>query len=781
LVAIPTLTFAQTQLIKGQVVDHDTEAPLIGASVIITSVEPLKGAYTDDEGRFLIERIPVGRHNLKVEYLGYKSLFINDVWLSSGKQLQLNLSMQEEVPRLKEVLIVPRQNKSRTLNSLATVSARVFSVEETERYAASFQDPARMAQSYAGVASASDESNEIVIRGNSPKGLLWRVEGIEIPNPSHFSSGDGSTGGGISMLSNSVLANSDFFTSAFPAEYGNALSGVFDLKLRRGNTDTREYSIQAGALGLQFAAEGPFTKRKQGSYLFNYRYSTVALISQLGFLDKFGFFEENVITPTFQDLSFKLYMPTNKKGKFSLFGIGGRSNAGQEAFRDSTLWVNPRDNEDETDLRMMGVVGLTHSYLFDNQKTLLKTIAAFSTEYTQYRVDTLTGQFDPTTTNDNRFSYTHARLSSSITHKFSPRHLLKTGLIYSNLGFNIFSRILNLDTEAFDTRLDNQGNTHMLQAYGQWQYRRDESLQFNTGIHATYLLLNGNYSIEPRVGFKWQFLPKQSISAGIGLHSRIEPISFYLTQSVDANGIYDTHNRNLQLTQSLHNILGYDWNFARDFHLKAEIYYQYLYNIPVAIDSQSVESAVNISGGLVSQPFVNGGTARNYGIELGVEKFLSKYYYFLFTLSLFDSRYESLDGTVRNTRFNSNYLLNALGGKEFPVGKRQQNLIGFNMRVIWQGGQRIIPIDLAASIDAGEAVYDNSRAFEERVPDYFRWDLGVNFRRNKARYSWNMSLDIQNLINRANIFVYRYDPDEEAIIAIKTLGFVPVFNYRVEF
>lgn len=171
-----------------------------------------------------------------------------------------------------------------------------------------------MAANFAGVSIVDDSRNDIIIRGNSPIGLLWRLDGVEVPNLNHFSAA-GTTGGPVSMINNNLLANSDFFTSAFPAEYGNAMSGVFDLKMRNGNNQKREYVGQIGFNGFELGAEGPF-KKGEGSYIVNYRYSVLGLMSKIGMKSGTG-----DATPYYQDLSFKINLPRTKIGKLSLFEI----------------------------------------------------------------------------------------------------------------------------------------------------------------------------------------------------------------------------------------------------------------------------------------------------------------------------------------------------------------------------------------------------------------------------------------------------------------------------
>jgi len=233
LIFMQSILVAQTltQTIRGTINDIDSEVQLYGATVVVLNTGPLIGSSTDFDGNFRLDKVPVGRHDIKISMLGYEEQIIQNVQVGSGKEIVLHIKLRESMLNMKTVEITDQKsNKSEANNELATVSARQFSVEETKRYAGALNDPGRMALSFAGVAAANDMSNEIVIRGNSPRGLLWRMEGIEIPNPNHFSN-QGSAGGAISMLSNNMMANSDFFTGAFPADYGNAASGVFDIRL----------------------------------------------------------------------------------------------------------------------------------------------------------------------------------------------------------------------------------------------------------------------------------------------------------------------------------------------------------------------------------------------------------------------------------------------------------------------------------------------------------------------------------------------------------------------
>ena len=314
---LPLATTAQTltQTVRGKIIDQEAQSPLLGANVVVLGTDPLLGSSTEADGSFRIERVPVGRHTLKISCIGYEDAQIPELIVGSGKEVVLTIRLTESLTQMEEIVVTAESEKGKPNNELAFISARSFTVEETKRYAASINDPARMALSFAGVASTDDGSNNIVIRGNSPRGVLWRLEGIEVPNPNHFGE-EGASGGGVSMLSVNTLDNSDFYTGAFPAEYGNAASGVFDIKLRKGNSEQKEYALQAGLLGVDFAAEGPFSQNAKASYLVNYRYSTLGILGALG-IEVVG-----DAIPNFQDLTFKVHVPTQRAGV--LLSLGAR-------------------------------------------------------------------------------------------------------------------------------------------------------------------------------------------------------------------------------------------------------------------------------------------------------------------------------------------------------------------------------------------------------------------------------------------------------------------------
>jgi hypothetical protein len=762
--------------IRGKVLDKDSKSPLIGVNVLIVNSTPPTGTSTNEKGEFVLENVRAGRHTIKLTYVGYQEVVLSEILVSTGKETFLNIEMQEMVLDRDAIEIVAQKDKSRANNEFASVSVRSFSVEDTKRYAGTLNDPARMAQSFAGVLTANDENNAIVVRGNSPRGLLWRMEGVEIPNPNHFAGDEGSTGGGVSILSSNMLSNTDFYTGGFPAEFGNAVSGVFDLNLRKGNSSKREYTIQLGVLGLEAALEGPFSKKYDGSYLLNYRYSTLELLSYTGI---------NIggnVFPKYQDLAFNINLPAGKAGKFAVFGMWGLSSLGSKAKRDINKWETFSDKTDYNQKQMVGVAGLTHLISMTDGKTYFKTTISYSATDKSYSEDSLDNSFEKFNISKNKFTNQYARISASMNRKIDSKNLFRTGAYFTYTWFNLYSEQFNFFSNSTKQNVSNKGATQLWQGYMQWKHRFTDFLQLNTGIHFTYSQINNKFYAEPRAGFEWTVKENHTLSAGVGMHSRTDAISTYVSFNNPTARYNIQTNRNLDFTRAVHAVLGYNFNFLKDFRLKTEVYYQYLFSIPVGTDSANASYAIiNYNDGFVNIPLQSSGIGYNTGIELTLEKFFTKNYYFMLTASVFDSRYKAKDGKWHNTTYNSNYVLNALGGKEFVVGKRKINIIGINAKIIYRGGQRITPIDLEKSIETGQTVENNTRAFEEKLPDYFRIDFGTSFRRNKKKYSWVLSFDAQNVINRQNVARKVYDASKQSIRVEKSLGIVPVLSWKVEF
>ena len=783
-VLMTSLVMAQspTQSIRGQIKDKQTLMPLIGATVKITGTS--LGTVTDEEGRFQIAHVEVGRVSLEVSYLGYAPVYLDQLMLSSGKELLLDIEMEEQVLEAEEVVVVAEDDKINTNNDMTTVSARQFTVEESQRYAGARNDPARMASGFAGVQGTNDAVNDIVIRGNSPVGVLYRLEGIDIPNPNHF--GDySSTGGPVSMLNNNVLANSDFLTGAFPADYGNAMSGVFDLKLRNGNDQKYEFLGQIGFNGVEFGAEGPISRSNKSSFLANYRYSTLGVFNALG-ID----FGTGTAIPYYQDLSFKLNFPSEKIGRITVFGLGG---TGHIDLIESTR--NPEEdenlyNQDPQDIRneySTGIIGISHTYLFNNS-TYGKLIVAGSMTHNETDVDSFDVVIrEPADNYNSNQNTTRLQLNYFVNKKFNAKHTVRTGVLLSQSHYRVADSLYSNEQQRFVTLTSFDGNAFIAQPYALWQFRPNDRFTFNSGIHVVYLALNDHYSVEPRWGVRYMINEKQSLSLGYGLHGLMpQPMALFRSEDTPEGDIVRP-NENLEFTKSHQFVLGYDYNLTPSMRIKAETYYQYIYGAATEVTPSSY-SLLNYGSFNFYLPdsLNNEGTGRNYGVELTAEHFLNKGFYFLGTASLFDSKYKGSDGILRNTAFNTHFIYNIIAGKDFELNKGRANakrktVLALDIKFTHSGGRLYTPVDYEESAANGRLEYIDSLAYSLKYPDYLRLDARAAFRMNGKKITQEWALDVQNVTNRKNPLTQDYVESTGEIRTIYQLGIFPVVQYRIEF
>jgi hypothetical protein len=776
-----------TQNIRGTVIEKETRSELYGAIVSVDGIENAITTSTDEKGNFRLTGVSIGRHTVKVKYMGYYDLVLNNIIVNAGKETILTIEMVEAITKLEEVTITDSK-KGDANNDMSTVSNKNFSMEEANRYAGSRGDPARMASNFAGVNGADDSRNDIVIRGNSPAGVLWRVEGINIPNPNHFAV-PGTTGGPVSILNNKTFGNSDFMTGAFAAEYGNTNAGVFDIRLRNGNNEKHEFTLQFGLLGMEAAAEGPLSKKSGATYLVTYRYSTLKLLGGLHI--PIG----TSAVPGYQDASFKLNFPTKKAGNFSVFGIGGTSDVfvklSDKKYDEIELYGD--NNRDQFLQTSMGVVGFSHSKSI-NEKTLIKTtVSAYGQQVvakddifyrnpTTYITDTIFPKMRYT------FKFGKYALNFNLTHKFSAKMTLKTGVTAEYLLFNLRDSNLVESINKWDVRENYVGNTMLIQPFVQVKYKPHERVAINVGLHGQYLTLNGSSSIEPRAGIRWNFANTQWLSFGYGMHSQMQPNYIYFHQTLNASGQYEMNNKNLGFTRAQHFVLGYEKRFKQTSRIVMEAYYQSLYNVP--IDTYSSSYSLLNQGSMFNPPYpgklVNNGTGSNYGVEFTLERYFNKSFFLLYTVTVYESKYKGSDGVNRNTDYNGNYVTNLLLGKEIKIGSTGRKVFTISGKLTSAGGRRYSPANVAASEAVGNLVEVDSLRNTLQFHSYFRFDIKIGYKISTKKTTHEIAFDLVNIFNNKNILglTYAPDPSNPGANPIKQeyqLGFLPLFYYRVDF
>lgn len=576
---IAFISYSQTGIIRGKVIDKQSESILTGATIELVGVESI-GVVTDTEGNFVLKEVPVGRHSIRVSFIGYETITISELDVTTGKEVLVQVGLIELLDTLQEVVLTAEKSKATAINVMSAVSTRQFTPEEVNRFAGGRSDVSRLASNFAGVSTADDSRNDIVVRGNSPTGLLWRLEGIPIPSPNHFST-LGTTGSPVSALNPNLLANSDFMTSAFAAEYGNAIGGVFDLGFRKGNTEDYEFTVGLGAFpGLEVMAEGPLGT-KGGSFLVAGRYGVAGTLGLAG----------TSAQPNYSDFSFNVDFGRTKAGNFSMFGIIGNSDIDflGEDYDTEDLFAS--EDQDSYVTSGFTALGLKHT-LDIGSKSYLKTIVGYSSNGNTYEEDRYLNLNQP---NESKIRYTSVdnaesriTFSTLFNTKLNKRITLRVGTLFEQYSLDNSlkdrDRQQDLDNDGVPdlvTLISNEGDYNILQPFAQGQFRLSEKLTLNAGVHGQYFSLNEQFIAEPRTSLTYSWNPKNTLTVGYGIHSQnvAAPLLFL---NENRNGTLVQSNKDLDFVRNQHFVVGYDIRLKDKWRAKLEVYYQ-------TIDKAAVE------------------------------------------------------------------------------------------------------------------------------------------------------------------------------------------------
>lgn len=757
------------QAIRGVVTDNASGSPLSFVSVGLLDL-PGIGTTTDDEGKFIINNIPVGRYDLQATFVGYEPAVFREIMLTSAKEVYLEIQLKENVHQLNEVVIRPRVNKEEPLNSMALSGARMLSVEEASRFAGGMDDPARLVSSFAGVTSAVG-SNGISVHGNAPSLLQWRLEDVEIPNPNHFADVASLGGGVLSSLSSNVLGNSDFYTSAFPAEYNNAVSGVFDMKLRNGNNRKFQHTLQAGILGLDIASEGPLSKNNSASYIFNYRYSTTGLMNKVS---PAGDLEQIL---DYQDLNFRLNFPTKKAGVFSLWGTALIDKIKPE-IESPEEWDYMDDAKDSRMKQTSAAAGLSHRYFLGNNGLLKTTLA---TTYSKTHTWESVYDFDMNSSPflDFKSQYTNLVLTSSFNKKYSAKHTNKTGFTFTNMRYDMDFDLAPFYTESMERISEGKGNTNLISAYSSSLFNINDRISATLGVNGQFLTLNNSWTIEPRASIKWQASARSSFGLAYGLHSRMEKMDVYFVRTPETGD--RLVNKDLDFTKTHHVSLSYNYKISDDMNLRVEPYFQYLYDVPVIADSSY--SVLNRSTFYVENALVNKGKGHNYGVDVTFEKYMTKGLYYMVTASVFNSEYCGGDGVWHSTKFNRNYVINGLVGKEWMIGRSKRDILSVNLKLTLQGGDRYSPVDEAATLAHPDkkTQYDETKAYSKQLSPMFLANYTISYRMNRNKVSHEFAVKGMNATGYKEYFGHEYNLKTGVIEPRRLKNSIFNIVYRLDF
>lgn len=756
LLALSLLASAQT--LRGTVRDADSGRPVAGATVNLLGVETPAYAISDSAGNFVFENLKPGYYRLEIQAESFENQMVAEINVASGKERAFEVLLNRSATALPELTITSNAPGRRLPLPLGEIP---LSREQTLRFPATFFDPARLAMAYPGVMNNDDQANGLSVRGNSPAFVRWHLEGTDIVNPNHlnnagtFSDRPTAAAGGVLMFSAQLLDNSSLLTGSFPAGYGEALGGIMDMNLRRGNSRQHEFTAQAGLIGLDLAAEGPLFAKGKNSYLVNYRYSTVGLLGQMGI--SFGDEEIN-----FQDLSFKLNFQGKKGGEWSLFGLGGLSNNTFEHKTDSGSIEEFKDFFDIDYTSKTGVIGLSNWSPL-GKKGWIKfalTASAQSNERTS-----VSDQYEQYTSDDD---VEESKISGSATlsQRLGAQWRIMGGASVTRQFFR-YESLLYIQPQ---NPTEHQYLVTQPWANATWN-SRNEKTSIQAGLHSLIFPYKDRATVEPRLTVVQQLAPNHRISLSGGLYSAIAPL--WLPES------------DLDILRAWHAGLRYTWKASPDWTFKGEVFWQQQTDIGVDQDQSSTFSLLNENEyRIYNQRLRYDNAGKNRGLEVTAERYFTDGWFALINTTLLKSDYRGSDAVWRPTRWHSRYIANLTGGKEWQRDKRpgQVRTFGLNGRLTWTDGLRAMPVDAAASAAAGYTVFDEPSGYSIAQRDYVRFDLRVYWKRSfDNRRNSTFAMDFQNVTMQENVAYQYWDPYKQAVETKYQLGLIPNISWRLEF
>ncbi|MBX2890754.1 MAG: TonB-dependent receptor [Saprospiraceae bacterium] len=753
------LHWAVAQTLRGTVRDAVTGEALIGANVSLAASAESTPITTQSNaaGEYLFQSLRPGYYTLTVTHGGYRPMTIREISVAGGKETRLDINYDQnmDLPQLTVVNAAARR-------PLQPLGAIPLTREQTLRFPATFFDPARLAMAYPGVMNNDDQANGLSVRGNSPAFMRWRLEGVDVVNPNHLTNAGTisdrptAAAGGVLMFSAQLLDNSSLLTGSFPAGYGEALGGIMDINLRSGNTRQHEFTAQAGLIGFDIAAEGPLLQRGKNSYLFNYRYSTVGLLGQMGI--PFG--DEQI---DFQDLSFKFNFQGKNGGEWSLFGLGGLSNNMFEHKSDSTAIKEFKDFFDVDYQSKTGVVGLSNWSPLGKKGWVKVAFAAsaqsnartsFSEQYAEY---------------DSYDYVDESKLSGSITlsQRLHSQWRIMGGAMLTQQQYR-YEALLNTMPQVIP---DHRYFIAQPWANATWNSRNEKtSVQF--GAHSVAFPYKNRHTIEPRLTLTHQLAPNHRLALSGGRYSSIAPL-WLLKDDID-------------LIRAWHTGLKHTWSLVPNWVLKTEVFWQRQTDVGVDANVPTSFSLLNENEYRIfsQKEFAYRGAGENRGLELTAERYFSGGWFVLANATFLKSAYQGSDGAWRTTRWHARYIVNVTGGKEWHRDKRpgQVRAFGLNGRFTWTDGVRSLPVDAAASAQAGYTVFDESAGFAANPRDYLRLDLRAYWKRSLGdRRNSTFAMDFQNALMQENVAYQYWDPYKQSVETKYQLGLIPNLSWRLEF
>lgn len=751
------------QNISGYITDAYSGAAIPNASVSVQKGAFESSVIADLNGFYQIISLIPGRYQIRIQHEGYQSLIAQEVLVTTGKVLHFKHQLKPVSFEMDPVIV--RASDSWDIRTNARVE--IIGIEQTERFPANFQDPARVVNAIAGVAQLNDQANHLSIRGLSPVYSKWYLEGMEIVNPNHTSNAGTITdlptqaGGGVLLFSSQVLGNTILSKGPHAVQYSNALSGIVDLNYRNPSPGETKYSVSLSLIGLEAAAEGPMGKARKNSWMANYRYSTIGFLSDLGV--PLG--DEDI---RFQDAHLQMNFQTGDHSAIRLFGFWGYN---QNIFKGKENAVEREENKERFDINFDNTlygVGLKYRLLIGSN-AILRFGAVFSSSNAGRQqleiIENQSRNLSQSLVQDNRVFSSFIEKQSKIGS--SGRFTL--GLQYKwidDSGENSF-----LSSGIIQNNMSGSKRSQM-RPYAEYLIDLSNSLKLDLGLAGSYWSNSESFIIEPQLALYYELGSNTNFSLRYQIRSQdfAQPVS-------EINQIQIQNNLPVTAIGHLVN-LGVEKQINQASQFSSSLFYTNIQNAPIYSRTQFASQAFDA----FSLPGVTyEGKERVYGLEVSYDRTISNALFLSANTTVYNSQVQAPKSGWKDARFNGGYIVNLSVGKEFEkVTESHQRTLGISGRVTVLGGLRDRIIDEVISQQTGTTFYP-SIYYEQKLPTYFRPDLSIYLIKNKGKRTIRWSLDIQNVGNVHNTAYSYYDVVMQKVVDKQQLGIIPILSWRIGF
>ena len=785
-------------IIRGRLIDRASKQPLSDGFVELLNFSPQRIVKIDSAtGHFEFKFVPVGRHRLLATADNYEKIYELNINVVAGSEQFLTLQLNEKIEDVKEPFTAAQigygttqftaqiaiRQKDPFILMDNTIGQQHFDIEQMNNLAGARNDPARMAASFSGISNADDTRNDIVVRGASPLGVQWLLEGLPIQNPNHLGL-IGTTSGYFPILNINVIGEADFRLGAFSAQYANTSTGIFDIYLRNPETRRLRTTAQIGWNGAELVLQGPLFN-KRSSFIVAGRYSLLPVFNSIGIYDL-----NAKSTPKIYDINYNFQYVTNKGNEFNLFGFYGNSALHTKASDEDFLNIfnpAPRANVDWENNNT--VVGLKYRHFFSKHFFWQTTIGgniAYNNQEHIYHKTTHPWTLPYRGLYSKIYQSTYS-ISSFVNQKVNTKFSWRSGFMLQH-RVNEFFEVQDRFNVAPIVYYDYIGSNQLIHLYLHTNYRLTSNFNFQLGAAALYNNLNQQFVAEPRVNLSWDIGKKHQLDIIYTMQNQeISPrLSYLQLQSFNSTigAVYDTSARNLKMMGNHYFTIDYVYQPKSHLQFKLSPYYKFWYNVPVNAEEATGFSAFNFDSrlpyNLPKFKMESTGTAENYGIDLIAIHHLNKGFQLNYTVSFFESTYKGSDGIKRDARFDRDWLTRLAASKEWTLNKTKANVFFLSTTFTLAGGERYTPIDIEQSGYFNEEILTN-QWFENRTDFYMRWDIKTGFRFNGKKVNHYFYIDMTNVLGRKNILTYHYDNATETVKPIYQYGRMPELFYRIQF